>query len=117
MAHPYFAALHGVDITLPDGRILFTNLHETFQAETVGLIGHNGSGKSTLGRVLAGAIAPTAGRVERPGRIRHVEQQAGTASARSLADVAGLAERLSALRRVVAGGVRGCCGQTGDRQC
>jgi ATPase subunit of ABC transporter with duplicated ATPase domains len=50
MAHPYCAALHGVDLILPDGRILFTNLHETFGTETVGLTGHNGSGKSTLGR-------------------------------------------------------------------
>jgi ATPase subunit of ABC transporter with duplicated ATPase domains len=106
LAHPYFAALHGVDIILPDGRTLFTSLHETFQAETVGLIGHNGSGKSTLGRVLAGAIPPAAGRVERLGRIRYAEQQTGTTSARSLADVAGLAKRLSALRRVVAGDAR-----------
>ena len=103
MAHPYFAALHGVDIILPDGRILFTNLHESFQAETVGLIGHNGSGKSTLGRVLAGDMPPSAGRIERPGRIRYVAQQTGTTSASSLADVAGLAEPLAALRRLAAG--------------
>ena len=103
MAHPYLAALHGVDIILPDGRILFTNLHESFQAETVGLIGYNGSGKSTLGRVLAGDIAPSAGRVERAGRIRYVEQQTGDASARSLAEVAGLEAPLAALRRLAAG--------------
>ena len=103
MAHPYLAALHGVDIILPDGRILFTNLHESFQAETVGLIGHNGSGKSTLGRVLAGDAAPSAGRIERPGRIRYVEQQAGATSASSLAAVAGLDAPLAALRRLAAG--------------
>jgi ATPase subunit of ABC transporter with duplicated ATPase domains len=106
MAHPYLAALHGVDIILPDGRILFTNLHESFQAETVGLIGHNGSGKSTLGRVLAGDLEPTAGRIERPGRIRYVAQHTGATSARSRAEVAGLDAPLAALRRLAAGDAR-----------
>jgi len=106
MAHPCFAALHGVDIVLPDGRILFTNLHESFGAGTVGLIGHNGSGKSTLGRVLAGELPPSAGRVERPGRIHYVEQQTGTTSASSLAEVACLDAPLAALRRLAAGEAR-----------
>lgn len=106
MAHPYFAALHGVDIMLPDGRILFTHLHETFGAETVGLIGHNGSGKSTLGRVLAGELEPAAGRIERPGRIRYVAQQTGATSASSLSEVAGLAAPLAALRRLASGDAR-----------
>lgn len=34
------------------------------------IVGHNGSGKSTLLGVLAGVIAPSAGRVERDGRRR-----------------------------------------------
>ena len=106
MAHPYLAALHGVDIILPDGRILFHDLHETFDAATVGLIGPNGSGKSTLGRVLAGLQAPAAGRVERLGRIVHVEQHAAPAQARTLTDVAGLAAPLGALRRLAAGEAR-----------
>ena len=106
MAHPCFAALHGVDIILPDGRILFTNLHESFQAETVGLIGHNGSGKSTLGRVIAGELEPSSGRIERPGRVRYVAQQTGTTSARSLAEVAGLDAPLAALRRLADGEAR-----------
>ena len=103
MAHPYLAALHGVDIILPDGRILFTDLHETIEPATVGLIGPNGSGKSTLGRVLAGLQAPSAGRVERLGRIGYVEQLAAPADARTLADVAGLAAPLAALQRLAAG--------------
>lgn len=103
MALPYFAALHGVDIHLPDGRILFHDLHETLGPETVGLIGANGSGKSTFGRVVAGTLPPGSGRIERPGRIRHVEQQTGTTQAASLAELAGLAPPLAALRRLASG--------------
>jgi macrolide transport system ATP-binding/permease protein len=37
--------------------------------------GPNGSGKTTLMRVLAGELAPDAGRVVRPGRVGHLRQE------------------------------------------
>jgi len=40
--------------------------------DAVGLIGHNGAGKSTLLRTMAGVYTPTAGAVEREGRIATV---------------------------------------------
>ncbi|MFD0902660.1 zinc ABC transporter ATP-binding protein AztA [Actinomadura sediminis] len=40
------------------------------RARVTALVGHNGSGKSTLLGVLAGALAPTAGTVERSGDRR-----------------------------------------------
>ncbi|RSN68299.1 zinc ABC transporter ATP-binding protein AztA [Actinomadura sp. WAC 06369] len=40
------------------------------RARVTALVGHNGSGKSTLLGVLAGALAPTAGTVERAGDRR-----------------------------------------------
>ena len=43
-------ALAGVDLALAPG-------------ECLGLVGHNGAGKSTLMNVLAGVIAPDAGRI------------------------------------------------------
>ena len=39
------------------------------EGERVGLVGPNGAGKTTLLRVMSGAFAPTAGRVEVKGRI------------------------------------------------
>jgi ATPase subunit of ABC transporter with duplicated ATPase domains len=106
MAHPYLLALHGVGIHLPDGRILFHDLNETFAVDTVALIGANGSGKSSLGRVIAGLTEPISGRVERAVAVRHVEQQTGPVQATSLAELAGLAAPLNALRRLAAGEAR-----------
>ncbi|MDO5371270.1 ABC transporter ATP-binding protein [Paracoccus sp. (in: a-proteobacteria)] len=48
-------ALDGVDLTVKRG-------------EVVGLVGESGCGKSTLGRVVAGMLPPTAGRVLNQGR-------------------------------------------------
>ncbi len=49
------AAVHDVSFTLDEG-------------EVVGLVGESGCGKSTLGRIVAGLIAPSAGRVCFAGR-------------------------------------------------
>jgi ATPase subunit of ABC transporter with duplicated ATPase domains len=103
MAHPYLLALHGLDIVLPDGRILFHELHESIGAGIVALIGPNGSGKSSLGRVIAGLAGPSQGRIERMVPVHHVEQQTGPVQATSLAALAGLDAPLSALRRLALG--------------
>lgn len=42
---------------------------EVSNGHTVGLIGHNGSGKSTLLKMVGGILSPTAGYVERRGRL------------------------------------------------
>src|SRR5207247_376243 len=44
------------------------------RGELVAIVGANGAGKSTLGLVLAGALDPVAGHVERDGRVAYVFQ-------------------------------------------
>ena len=98
-------SLHGVGHTLPDGRVLFDNITETLHAESIALIGRNGCGKSTLGRIVAGLLAPSRGRVDPLARVRHVAQDDADARVRhrSLAALAGLHRPLDALRRLEAG--------------
>jgi ABC-type polysaccharide/polyol phosphate transport system ATPase subunit len=51
-----FMALRGVDLAIDPG-------------EAVGLVGRNGSGKSTLLKLIAGIVAPSAGRVRTEGTV------------------------------------------------
>jgi ABC-2 type transport system ATP-binding protein len=48
---------------------------ELAEAECVALVGPNGAGKSTLLAILAGALEPTAGRVESDARVGWVPQR------------------------------------------
>ena len=57
--HRDFEALSGVSFELPRG-------------EGLGVVGQNGAGKSTLLKILAGIVAPTAGRTEVRGKVASI---------------------------------------------
>ena len=66
-----------VDLTLPDGRVLFRDLTWSIgPGDRIGIVGVNGSGKSTLLRLLAGEQRPTHGRVKlgQTLRLAHLSQ-------------------------------------------
>ncbi|WP_024870470.1 ABC-F family ATP-binding cassette domain-containing protein [Pseudoxanthomonas suwonensis] len=102
MSHP-FLALEGVTHQLADGRILFEDLHERFDARPTALVGRNGVGKSVLAGILAGTIAPTAGRCVCSGRVHFLPQQVAPAPGDTVADLVRVRAPLDALRRIEAG--------------
>ena len=63
--------LHGVGHRYGDGEFLFRDLELLLDPrERLGVVGPNGTGKSTLLDVIAGRLAPAAGRVERGPTVR-----------------------------------------------
>ncbi|WP_371083331.1 ATP-binding cassette domain-containing protein [Variovorax sp. RCC_210] len=95
--------LRHVSLALPDGRLLFDDIGETFQPGCVGLVGGNGAGKTRLIELLAGHATPSAGVVLRPARVAHVAQDIASTPGTLVADLAGLAQPLAALARIEAG--------------
>ncbi len=56
-------ALYNVNISTPDGRVLFQDLNLALGHEKVAVIGRNGIGKSTLLKTMAGYLQPASGEV------------------------------------------------------
>ncbi len=101
---------HGLGLTLPHGRVLFTDLSFGLSRGRTALVGANGVGKSTLARILAGEVAPTQGHVVRSGRVSYLPQRridSGpsevAAQATRVAHALGVAARLDALHRIEVG--------------
>lgn len=90
--------LEGVSFTLADGRVLFHDLHEVFDQRRTGLVGRNGAGKSVLARLLAGELAPSAGRVARGGSVHYLSQH--IAPRGTVATLAGVQAVIHALARI-----------------
>lgn len=95
--------LRHVSFTLPDGRLLFDDIDETFQPGRIGLVGSNGAGKTRLLELLAGHAMPGTGTVLRPTRLAHVAQDVALPPGACVAALAGLAQPLAALARIEAG--------------
>ena len=102
---PPHITLDGVTYSLPDGRMLFSDLHEQFDQRPTGLVGRNGAGKTVLARILAGQLAPASGRCVRHGSVYYLAQQVAPAPGATIADLAGVRAELDALARIEAGSV------------
>jgi ATPase subunit of ABC transporter with duplicated ATPase domains len=102
MTTPYLA-LEGVSQVLADGRTLFSGLTETFDQRRTGLVGRNGVGKSVLARLLAGELAPSAGRCVRSGKVYYLSQQISNDGDATVAQLAGVRPVVAALARIEAG--------------
>jgi len=95
--------LAGVEVVLPDGRVLLTDVaFRVGDGTTTALVGPNGAGKTTLLRIVAGDLAPTAGAVTRSGGIGVMRQLVG--SVRDDSTVRDLLLSVAASRLRAAGG-------------
>ncbi|MCV6615367.1 MAG: ATP-binding cassette domain-containing protein, partial [Cellvibrionaceae bacterium] len=102
MTIPYLT-LQGVSYSLPDGRALFSNLSEQFDCRATGLVGPNGIGKTVLAKILAGAVPPSDGQRRCSGRVYYLAQQVSVNKSTSVAELAGVQQKLAALERIAAG--------------
>ena len=103
MTHATCVTLEGVSYHLPDGSPLFSDLNLHLDQRHTGLVGRNGVGKSVLARLIAGDIAPTAGRCLRTGKVYYLAQHITHAPGQTVADLAGVQPIINALERIEQG--------------
>ena len=103
MTHATCVTLEGVSYQLPDGSPLFSDLNLHLDQRHTGLVGRNGVGKSVLARLIAGDIAPTAGRCLRTGKVYYLAQHITHAPGQTVADLAGVQPIINALERIEQG--------------
>src|SRR4051812_36419709 len=101
---PAFLVLDSISLATPDGQQLFEGLTLAVGRERTGLVGRNGCGKSTLLHLIAGAIEPASGSLQRIGSIGMLAQL--TDERLTVDEALGVAEGLARLRRLGTG--QGC---------
>ncbi|MDT4922602.1 MAG: hypothetical protein QOG01_315 [Pseudonocardiales bacterium] len=87
----------------PDGTPVLDHLDLAFRLGRTGLIGRNGDGKSTLLRLIAGELTPSRGSVAGSGDVAYLPQRLPLETARTVADLLGVARQRAALQAITAG--------------
>lgn len=95
--------LSGLSWSKPDGEEVFSNLDLAICPERVGLVGRNGVGKTTLLNIIAGLARPSAGTVTVDGRTALARQLVRADEQETIADLFGVTEAISVLRRAESG--------------
>ncbi|TRW79330.1 ABC-F family ATP-binding cassette domain-containing protein [Mycolicibacterium sp. 018/SC-01/001] len=98
--------LSHVSFAWPDETPLFTDLSFTAGPGRTGLVAPNGAGKSTVLRLAAGELAPTAGSVSVDGAVGYLSQTLPLLDGRTVADLLGIADVLTALDALTGGDSR-----------
>src|ERR1700722_5341460 len=97
--------LSDLSFSLPNGRVVLSELSASFNPGLTGLIGANGSGKSTLLRLIAGVLRPTSGAVTVTGEVGYLPQNLTLDGDTTVASLLGIASVRDAIRAIEAGSV------------
>ncbi|MFE3101598.1 ABC-F family ATP-binding cassette domain-containing protein [Nocardia tengchongensis] len=95
--------LKNLSFEWPDGTVALSRLNGTLTTGRTGLVGRNGSGKSTLLRLIGGILRPTSGRIETTGEVGYLPQTLTLGRDATIAELLGIAGKLSALRAIESG--------------
>ncbi|MBW8486565.1 ABC-F family ATP-binding cassette domain-containing protein [Actinomadura parmotrematis] len=93
----------GLSFAWPDGTPVLDGLDAAFGTGRTGLVGVNGAGKSTLLKLIAGDLAPAAGTVSVEGTVGYLPQDLPLGTARTVADLLGIAAARDALLAIERG--------------
>lgn len=96
---PVTVTLSNIAWATPDGRSLFSGLDLSLDAGRTGLVGRNGVGKSTLLKLISGEMSPHAGTVAVNGTLGILRQSVQAEPGQTVADLFGVKDALSLLRR------------------
>jgi ATPase subunit of ABC transporter with duplicated ATPase domains len=95
--------LHDVVFDWPDGATALAGVSGTFTPGRTGLVGRNGAGKSTLLRLIAGVLAPTAGRIDTVGAVGYLPQTLTLRGETTVASLLGIDAVLAAIAAIESG--------------
>ncbi len=99
-------SLNGISYTHPNKDLLFDNLSLSINRnDKIALIGNNGSGKTTLLKLLGGILPPTTGNIQANTSPYYIPQIYGQYNHLTVAEVLQVADKLTALKQILAGDV------------
>jgi ATPase subunit of ABC transporter with duplicated ATPase domains len=96
-------ALANLSWSTPEGRPLLSNVDLSFTTERTGLVGRNGVGKTTVLKLMAGDLAPQAGRVTVNGTLGVLRQTVQVGADETVADLFDVRHAVAILDRAEAG--------------
>lgn len=95
--------LYNLTYRIDGTAVNISDFTHTFYRQKIGIVGDNGVGKSTLLKLIVGELRPQAGSVSVKGSLCYCPQDYGKFHGATVGDILGVADKVEALHRIVAG--------------